>query len=77
MSLENIKWSYFVDIYSGRENGQEKDHEYNCILKLLMSLIIFDVLIYHWSTFRDLENHPCSFSVINVKTACEFYSFHA
>ena len=31
-----------------------------------MSLYIFHGLIYHQRTSRDLENHPCNFSIINV-----------
>ena len=32
-----------------------------------MSLYIFDGLIYHQRTLRVLENHSCSFSIINVQ----------
>ena len=60
------------DIRSGREHFvcllfQEKDHKYICILQL-NNLYIFDGLIYHQSTSKDLENHPCSFSIIIVRT---------
>ena len=56
---------------------QETDHVYICILRLTKSLYIFYGLLYHQRTFRDLENNPCSFSIINVRAARESYSFYA
>ena len=46
--------------------------EYICIFQLIMILFIFDGLIYHQRTSRDLENHPCSFATTNLKIACDF-----
>ena len=44
------------------------------MLELMMSLYIFDGLIYHHRTVRDLENYPCSFSIANVRTARKCFS---
>ena len=46
------------------------------VIIIIMRLYIFDGSIYHLKTTRDLESHPCSFLIINVRIARESYSFY-